>query len=270
MDQRLKPIVVEAPQRSEAWFQARLGVLTASKVKDCILSFTDAQRNSIIRSLLNVAKITEKIKGSDAFQELISLSPFELLDRSSDYFTESEKRKKLRQEMVAERITRRRADADKFVTEDMKWGIINEDYAATLYQLQYKMIAQDAPLMLHPELKCGASPDRLVTDPKTGEVGNLEIKCLRSANHLYNFFMTEQAEEDYYPQIQMQMWIDGRDWCDFVGYDSRVPEGLKIFVKRIKYDPGYVANILEPNVRRFLNECDRDEKFFRAKISEVN
>lgn len=266
MNNRPKPIVVDAPQRSEEWFKARLGKLTGSRVKDTIINITDTAVFAAVRAIMDVPRIDAKVKALPQYEKLLGMDRFELLEKAKMDIPETEKRKKLRQETVAERMTGMRADEDGFVTNDMKWGMVNEVYAIALYQMQQKVIVEEAPLMLHPELRCGASPDGLATDMKTGELGNVEVKCLRSANHLYKIIDTEEVPEDYYDQIQMQMWINGREWCDFVGYDSRVPEGLKIFVKRVPYDTEYVDNVLEPAIRRFLAECDRDERRFRAKI----
>lgn len=268
MSRSPNPIVVDAPQRSEEWFKARLGKLTGSRVKDVLVTFSDASIALAIRTIMEVPRLDAKIKESEQYQKLMELDPYELFDQAKLDLPETEKRKKLRQETVAERLTGMRADEDGFVTNDMKWGTVNETYAKALYQMEHRILVEEAPLLLHPKLKCGASPDGLATDVATGEIGNVEIKCLRSANHLYNIIATQEVPNEYYDQIQMQMWINGRDWCDFVGYDSRVPDGLRLFVKRVPYDAKYVDDILEPAIRRFLDECDSEERHFRAMIRE--
>lgn len=266
--QRPAPIRVEAPQRSDEWYKARLGRLTASECKDIYYDVSDQAIGAAMRKILGVERLTTAVKASDAYLKLEELNVFELFDRAEMDLPETAKRMKLRQETVAERITNMPADPDGFTTNDMKWGIINENYAIALYQMEQKVIVDTAPLMLHPKLKAGASPDGLATDMKTGELGNIEVKCLRSANHLYKIIDTQEMPDDYKDQVQMQMWITGRDWCDFIGYDSRVPNGLKIFVQRIPYDVEYAENTMIPAIERFLWECDRDEKRFRARIRE--
>jgi hypothetical protein len=49
------------------------------------------------------------------------------------------------------------------------------------------------------------------------------------------------------------MWITGRQWCDFVSYDPRMPAELQLHVQRINRDPAYVAD-LERRVTEFLAE----------------
>lgn len=46
-----------------------------------------------------------------------------------------------------------------------------------------------------------------------------------------------------------------RGWCDFVSFDSRMPEGLQIFVKRVFRDDDYIKT-LETEVQKFLNELN--------------
>ncbi len=265
-----QPIVVDAPQRSDEWFKARLGKVTGSRVADVFYNISDAARNAAIRELLEVSAITAKVKETADYQLLNDMDSITLLEKAGFELPESEKRKKYREGTVAERITGLPADPEPYITYDMKWGMVNEDIAITVYQMQERMVVEKAPLLLHPELKCGASPDGFAVDTKTGEKGNVEVKCLRSANHLYHIIKTEEVPEEYMPQIQMQMWINGALWCDFIGFDSRLPTGLKIFVKRVARDDDYITGELEPAVRRFLAECDSDERFFRKKIREDN
>lgn len=180
---------------------------------------------------------------------------------------ELQARKNYRENIVAERLTGIMADPEPYLSYDMKWGMANETIARNLYQMEYKRLVEDAPFVEHPELLAGASPDGYVTDMETGEIGLIEIKCLRSANHLYKAILKQEVPEEHIPQIQMQMWITGRAWCDFIAFDSRVPVGLQIFVKRVERDEEYIAN-MEVEVRKFLDECDNDFKRFWAQVKD--
>jgi hypothetical protein len=55
--------------------------------------------------------------------------------------------------------------------------------------------------------------------------------------------------------MQWQMACTERGWCDFVSFDSRMPEGLQIFVKRVFRDDDYIKT-LETEVQKFLNELN--------------
>lgn len=165
-------------------------------------------------------------------------------------------RKQYKRELVAERLTGVQADPEPYLSYEMKWGMANERIARTVYQMRSRLVVEDAPFYQHPELMAGASPDGLINDD-----GLIEIKCPRSDNH-FDTMLVQEVPDKYMPQIQMQLWITGRLWCDFVEFDSRAPEGLKIFVQRVDRDEDYI-NLLESEVRKFLDEVDAKEGVLR-------
>jgi hypothetical protein len=55
--------------------------------------------------------------------------------------------------------------------------------------------------------------------------------------------------------MMTQMACTGRQWCDFVSFDPRLPEDLQLFVVRVDRDDQYIAN-LEKEVTAFLAEVD--------------
>jgi len=102
----------------------------------------------------------------------------------------------------------------------------------------------------HPEIAMtGASPDGLV-----GADGMLEIKCPNTATHLDTLLEGKIAEK-YVTQMMWQMACTGRQWCDFVSYDPRLPENMQLFVHRVTRDAGSVL-YLESHVSDFIAEID--------------
>jgi hypothetical protein len=57
----------------------------------------------------------------------------------------------------------------------------------------------------------------------------------------------------YETQIQFQMACTGRQWCDFISYDPRMPEQMRMFVRRVYRDDHRIAE-LETEVVAFLKE----------------
>lgn len=261
---RLKPLVVDAEQRSEVWFKARLGKVTGSKVANTMAWYIPTKKQ-FDEAHLYYQEAELSFEEIDALEEK---NPIEFLLGAGIDLAEKADRKSYREDTVTERITGMPADPDPYITKEMLWGQMLEAVAINVYQLRQRCLVEKAPFLLHPEWACGASPDGFSTDLATGEIGNIEAKCLKSKNHLYKVIKTQTVPEEYLPQIQMQMWINGADWCDFIGYDSRVPVGLDIFVKRVPRDDTYIDDILEPAVRRFLSDCDADEQWFRKLIRE--
>lgn len=67
------------------------------------------------------------------------------------------------------------------------------------------------------ENTCGCSPDRLVNDD-----GLLEIKCPMPKTHV-KYLLAKEIPSDYYLQVQGQLMITGREWCDFMSYHPLLP-----------------------------------------------
>lgn len=261
MSAKFNPIIIDAPQLSREWFEGRLGNVTGSEVSKT-MSFKNPTKTQL-KMALEFYELNPTLY-SPEYLEQLAFYPIEYCLKADIELFENSDRVTYKRKKVSERITGLSADADMFVSKAMLWGQMQERFA----KAQYKGISgnhlENAPLMLHPTLLCGASPDGFVIDAKTGELGNLEAKCLEPWNHLYKIIKADKMPFEYIPQVQMQMWINGRDWCDFVGYDPRVKEGLRVFIKRIPRDDFYIDEVLVPSIERFLDECDADERQFYA------
>lgn len=262
-------IVIDAPQRSEKWFAARLGNVTGSKGKDAIRSVEGIDaKHAAIRAITGQKALSAKYKLEPEYNSFISKTGYELYKQAGLELPNNEKRISYMRTRVAERLTGMSSETDKFVSQAMLWGQQNERLAQAKYQIATGNKVDEAFFLLHPELRCGASPDGNVTDVVTGEIGVLEIKCLETWNHLYKIMQKQEVPEEFLVQIQMEMWLSNTDFCDFVGYDSRVPGKLDIFIKRVRRDDWFIDEVLEPEIRIFLDEVDRNEAFFRIKARE--
>lgn len=135
-------------------------------------------------------------------------------------------------------------------TAAMRWGTQTEPEARAAYQLQRDVAVREADFILHPDIfMAGASPDGLV-----GEDGLVEIKCPNSATHI-EVLRSATIPERYQLQMLWQMACTGRAWCDFLSYDPRFPEPLRLFIKRLDRDEARIAE-LERQVEAFIAELD--------------
>jgi hypothetical protein len=66
----------------------------------------------------------------------------------------------------------------------------------------------------------------------------------------------------YEKQMQFQMACCGRKWVDFVSYDPRMPEHMRLFVMRVERDDKQIAE-LEAEVTAFLLEMS-------AKLAQLD
>jgi hypothetical protein len=67
-------------------------------------------------------------------------------------------------------------------------------------------------------------------------------------------------------QVQGQMWLTGREWCDFVSFDPRMPADLQLYVQRVQRNPEFIAG-LEREIITFLSEVDAIVQKLQAKTS---
>ena len=151
-------------------------------------------------------------------------------------------------ELIAERLTGE--PAEKFSNAAMQWGTEKEPEARAAYEFRTNAEVVQVGFVEHPSIPMtGASPDGLVDVP-----GLLEIKCPSTATHL-DTLLSQTVPGKYITQVQWQMACTGREWCDFVSYDPRLPESMRVFIKRVPRDAELIAS-LEKEVSDFLSELD--------------
>jgi hypothetical protein len=113
----------------------------------------------------------------------------------------------------------------------------------------------------HSDQPFGCTPDGLVDDE-----GCIEVKCPNSNNHLDNVLSGKQVGM-YNAQMQFTMLVTGRQWCDFISYDPRAPEGLKIFIERVYRDEALIMDLLSRS--KVMHEMALETyETLKAKIEE--
>ncbi len=147
-------------------------------------------------------------------------------------------------DLIAERMTG--VPAELFVSAPMQWGIDTEPLARAAYSFHADVDVADAGFILHPRIAMsGASPDGLI-----GHDGLIEIKCPNTATHIDRLLGTPIADK-YIVQMQWQLACTGRSWCDFVSFDPRLPESMRLSTIRVQRDPDRIE-ALEREVIEFL------------------
>ena len=204
-------------QRSDAWFTARLGKVTASRVADVIAK------------------------------------------TKSGY---SASRDNYMAQLICERLTGQQGES--FTNAAMTWGTETEPLARSAFEAYADVMVEEVGFVPHPRIRdSGASPDGLV-----GLFGMLEIKCPNTATHI-DTLLSQTVPSKYITQMQWQMRCCERQWCEFVSFDPRLPQDLQLFVKRVEFDPEYVA-MLEKEVIQFLAELDdKVNKLTNLKVKNV-
>ena len=96
-----------------------------------------------------------------------------------------------------------------------------EPDARNWYEMRTDSEVQQVGFITDDDKSTGCSPDGLISDN-----GLIEIKCLpkQHIKALLYFNKYKKAPPDYRPQIQGQMMITGREWCDLVYYHPELPK----------------------------------------------
>ena len=131
-------------------------------------------------------------------------------------------------ELIAEALIGEQADSGG--GEFMARGTEMEPEAVAWYELHRDVDTQTVGFCTTDDGEVGCSPDRLV-----GDDGLLEIKC--PSAKVFVATMMGENEHAHRCQVQGQMWVTGREWCDLVIYNPVLPP----MVTRHTVDPEWVA-----------------------------
>ena len=151
-------------------------------------------------------------------------------------------------QLVAERLTG--TVQESYTNAAMQHGIDTEPEARAAYAFRTDAEVVEVGFIDHPRIPMtGASPDGLVRGD-----GVLELKCPNTATHI-DTLLGGTVPGKYIAQMQWQMACAGRNWCDFVSFDPRMPESMRLFVYRVPRDHAVITD-LEKQVADFLAELD--------------
>ena len=153
-----------------------------------------------------------------------------------------------RLELVTERLTGIKGES--FTNSYMQWGTEQEPFAREAYELAKSEFVVETGFIDHPTIPMsGASPDGLVQTE-----GAIEIKCPASTTHI-GYISAGVVPAKYKNQMIWQLICTGRKWADFVSYDPRLPDNLKLFV--VRYEPTEAERKeVEDKVIEFLTTVD--------------
>lgn len=132
-----------------------------------------------------------------------------------------------------------------YTNENMENGQELEEYAREHYQITQDCSVEKVGFIKRNDW-VGSSPDSLVDDN-----GLLEIKCPIPSTHIENILKAKMPT-CYIPQIQGQLWVTERKWCDWISYCPTV-KNRPFFSIRILRDEKYI-NVLEIAVEQFVTE----------------
>ncbi|SEJ54779.1 lambda exonuclease family protein [Frateuria terrea] len=139
-------------------------------------------------------------------------------------------------DIVAELLTGEPKEQVK--ARPLDWGHDVEAAARVAYEAETGEVVQQVGFLTHSLLPyIGCSPDGLI-----GGDGQMQIKCPNNpAVHIAT--LRDGMPEEHIAQVQGEMFVTGRAWSDFVSFDPRMPEHLRLYRQRIKRDEAYIEQL---------------------------
>lgn len=124
-------------------------------------------------------------------------------------------------------------------------GIELEHEARQAYEIINGCKVDETGFCMNEQPLYGASCDALV-----GSDGLVEIKCPSIAVHV-EYLLGNKVPADYVQQVQGQLLVTNRQWCDFVSYHPDLP----ILVVRAKRDSEFLS-LLSNELELFCAELE--------------
>lgn len=145
----------------------------------------------------------------------------------------------------------------KYQSDDMIRGHEFEDKARRIYELETgNNVTQVGFVELSKHV--GASPDGLI-----GEDGLIEIKNPKDEK-FFELVTTGKIDKKYLDQMQMQLYVTGRKWCDFFAFN---PNYSPCFFKKRVYPEKDKFMLLTEALgyaqRELLKQKDEYDKVFK-------
>lgn len=147
-------------------------------------------------------------------------------------------------QLAAELITGEREES--YSNKYMEWGTENEPAARAMYELESGNEVVEVAFIKYSDY-IGCSPDGLV-----GNDGLTEYKCPKTTTQIETF-LSGKMPTGHKPQVQGNIWIAEREWCDFVSFDPRIDGASSLFIERQYRDDDYIKK-LEQACDKFVNE----------------
>jgi len=134
-----------------------------------------------------------------------------------------------------------------------------EDSARSLYEMVADCEVKEVAFCTDDSDRWGMSPDGFI-----GDDGLVEFKCLKATNHIKAIIYHDKHKKpptDYVAQIQMQMFVSGRKWCDLVMFHPDLPE----LIIRVEADLEF-HKILESQLKAVIIERDNIIKLLNESL----
>lgn len=164
-------------------------------------------------------------------------------------------------DVIAERLT----GTAKIIPASpaMRRGYELEPEAREMYAFERDVTVEEAGFYSVGEHDClGASPDGLI-----GDDGLLEIKCPESITKHVTYLRDHAHKEEYHWQVQTQLAVTDRKWCDLVSYHPSFPPELQLAIVRVERDEAAIKALWEAAHDAILVVYDTIAEIEKLKVA---
>lgn len=124
---------------------------------------------------------------------------------------------------------------DDFMTYDMERGLELEPLARNAYIEHMKLDESDVKQVSFVKRETPAGIMGASTDGLIKEDGVLEIKCRKDINH-FSDLVYGNGDRSYQLQIQGELFVTQRDYCDLVLYHPEIPSEIIRCERDLNYE----------------------------------
>lgn len=247
-------IVNTFEQGSDAWFSARVGVITASMFSVCRqkVGALNEQQAKYVNAILDGSseKVARELAGyknaptSDTIKRALAGEKVgDFSDAAKDYAFN----------LAVERISGESL-AQKFETFAMRRGRELEPDARFAHEMAAGVTVKRAGFVTTDDCVFGASADGLI-----GEDGGAEYKCLIDPARMRQVLFGNDISE-FADQVQGGLWLTGRKFWHFALYCPQLATiGKELWWREVPRDEEYIER-LELDLIEFkalVDECER-------------
>lgn len=210
-------------QRSEEWYLARKGKITAS---ECYLLLANHKEQMTDEELVEYKAANPKSR--------VTTKEVPFSDATFTYL-----KGKLAERIMDDGRFLDDIDGKQVTSRAVNHGLENEPMARNLYQFKTGKDVEEVgfiPLQGFEEY-AGGSPDGVTKDG-----GIIEIKCPWNSDKHLDYYLFKTAEDlkeynlQYYAQVQFNIMVTGSQYGEFVSYDPRMSADYELKVLSVPKD----------------------------------
>lgn len=265
-------IYVDVEQGTEAWFEARAGVCTAS-VFETAISETgklDAKQQAYVDAIQKRGMDSKSAAIAAGYKAPPTSETVALALAGQPHTQPTDGAYRLAAMKALERISGKSMELEfpTFETTAMRHGRAMEPVARALYEERRGCIVNEAGLLLTEDRWFGYSTDGVVIGLE-GK-GRVEIKCPVAPDTVVDTWLSpESVYKEFRSQCMGGLWLSHADWIDLVIYTpwlARVGKDLHIY--RFTRDEDYM-HALGIGLARWKRLSQTIEARLRAPIEEA-